>query len=62
MALSSSLKYVGRLRGVFSGGETSVARLREEVDDVETRPREACRIEGAFKHLNLVAVAAIVYN
>lgn len=60
-ALSLSLKYVGRLRGVSAGGAVSVARLREEVVDVETRLRETCRIEGAFRHLNRVAVLAIVY-
>jgi hypothetical protein len=36
-----------------------VARLREEVEEVGIRVREAFRIEGAFKHLNLVAAVAI---
>jgi len=41
-----------------SGGEASVAKLRE---DAEMKEREACRRGGAFKHRNLEAAAAIVY-
>lgn len=57
-ALSSSLKYVGRRFGaVGSGVEASVAKEREEA---EMNDREACRNGGANRHLNLVAVAAIL--
>jgi hypothetical protein len=57
-ALSSSLKYVGRLFGAAcSGVEASVAKEREEA---EMNDREACRNGGAYRHLNLVAVAAIL--
>ena len=58
-ALSLSLKYVGRLLGVGSGVDASVAKDRD-VDEVEMKDRETCRKGGAFRHLNLVAVAAIV--
>ncbi len=57
--LSLSLKYVGRLRGVGSGVEASVARDRE-VEEAGRKVRVAWRSGGAFKHLNLVAVAAIL--
>ena len=57
-ALSSSLKYVGRLFGpAGSGVEASVAKEREEA---AMNDREACRNGGAYRHLNLVAVAAIL--
>lgn len=57
-ALSSSLKYVGRRFGaVGSSVEASVAKEREEA---EMNDREACRNGGAYRHLNLVAVAAIL--
>jgi hypothetical protein len=57
-ALISSLKYVGRLFGTAgSGVEASVAKEREEVG---MNDREACRSGGAYRHLNLVAVAAIL--
>lgn len=59
--MSLSLKYVGRLRGVSSGGAVSVARLRDEVViEEEMMERDTCRSDGAFRHLNLVAVDAIV--
>jgi hypothetical protein len=52
------LKYVGRLFGAAcSGVEASVAKEREEA---EMNDREACRNGGAYRHLNLVAVAAIL--
>lgn len=38
-----------------------MARVREEVDEEETRFREAFSIEGAFRHLNLVARVVIMY-
>jgi hypothetical protein len=58
--LSLSLKYVGRLRGAGSGVEASVARDLE-VEDAGRKFRAARRSGGAFRHLNLLAVAAIVY-
>ncbi len=60
-ALSLSLKYVGRRFGADSGVDASVAKDREE-DCVETRDRETCRSGGALRHLNLVAVDAIMWN
>ena len=59
-ALSLSLKYVGRRLGTGSGVEASVANVREE-DEAEIKERETCRKGGAFRHLNRVAVAAILY-
>lgn len=57
-ALSLSLKYVGRRFGAAgSGVEASVAKERQEA---EMNDREACSSGGAFRHLNLVAVAAIM--
>lgn len=58
-ALILSLKYVGRLFAAAggSGGDASVAKEREEA---EMNDRDASRNGGAFKHLNLVAVAAII--
>lgn len=50
-----SLKYVGRRREGGSGSEASVAKDLA----VEMKPRDAWRRGGAFKHLNLVAAAAI---
>jgi hypothetical protein len=53
-----SLKYVGRLLGAGgSGVAVSVANEREEAD---INHRDACLNGGAFKHLNLVVVAAIM--
>jgi hypothetical protein len=52
-----SLKYVGRLLGVGgSGVAVSVAKERE----AEINHRDACLNGGAFKHLNLVVVAAMM--
>ena len=55
--LSLSLKYVGRLRGVCS--EASVAKDLE-VEDAGRKFRDTWRSGGAFRHLNLLAVVAIV--
>jgi hypothetical protein len=56
-AFSLSLKYVGRLLGVGgSGVAVSVAKERE----AEINHRDACLNGGAFKHLNLVVVAAMM--
>lgn len=52
-----SLKYVGRRFGVDSGVSASVANDREER---LRRDLEALRRGGAFKHRNLVTVAAIL--
>jgi hypothetical protein len=52
-----SLKYVGRLLGAGGSGlAVSVAKEREEA---EMNHRDACLNGGAFKHVNLVVVAAI---
>jgi hypothetical protein len=53
------LKYVGRLRGAGSEVEASVARDRED-EDAGRKFRADCRSGGAFRHLSLLAVAAIV--
>ena len=45
--------------GAGSVVEVSVAKEREE-DVEEMNDRDTCRRGGAFRHLNLVAVAAIV--
>jgi hypothetical protein len=54
-----SLKYVGRRLVAGSEVEVSVAKVLE---DAEMKKREACRRGGAFKHRNLEAAAAIVYD
>tara|TARA_R110002060_G_scaffold15903_3_gene22124 strand:+ start:1205 stop:1450 length:246 start_codon:yes stop_codon:yes gene_type:complete len=56
-----SLKYVGRRLVGGSSEVASVAKPRE-VMEAGNNARDACRSGGAFKHLNLVAVAAIVYK
>ena len=58
--LSLSLKYVGRRWGGGSGVEASVARDRE-VEEAWRKVRAALRSGGAFSHLNLLTVAAILY-
>ena len=58
-AFNPSLKYVWRRLGAVSGEVVSVAKDREDVE-VEMKLRDTCRNGGAFKHLNLLAAAAIV--
>ena len=57
-ALILSLKYVGRLLG--AGGSAVEASVANDLEELETNDLETCRKGGAFKHLNLVTVAAIV--
>ena len=59
-ACAPSLKYVGRRLGAFSGALNSVANDREDIQGGDMMLRDACRNGGAFKHLNLLAAAAIV--
>jgi hypothetical protein len=54
------LKYVGRLFGAGgSGFAASVAKDRD-VEEAEMKVRDTWRRGGAFRHLNLLAVAAII--
>ena len=57
-ALILSLKYVGRRLG--AGGSAFEASVANALVELETNDRETCRKGGAFRHLNLVTVAAIV--
>ena len=57
-ALILSLKYVGRRLG--AGGSAVEASVANDLEELETKARETCRKGGAFRHLNLTTVAAIV--
>lgn len=57
--LSLSLKYVGRLFVMGSGGEASVAKLLEDAE-ADMKERVTCRSGGAFKHRNLDTAVAIL--
>lgn len=59
-----SLKYDGRFFGAVVVWESSAGVARPRVDDGtqdETKDLETLRSGGAFRHLNLEAVDAILY-